>query len=259
MVMGVLSRNCRKWDDRFYVKAYQLACSGLVDKKIAKAIGVKDETFRKWVKERPALAEALEQARSRGAGTRAFMRLVSQKIPDDLKPLWEELSSDDHDKRAQAYKDVKQGDKRRAQHLFVHAFIACNFNENKAEDMLNIGTMTVAHWKRNDPHFKGLMEHIRECRKDFVENALMEKIHEGDTACIIMANKTLNKDRGYDSRITLDVQGEVEHRTTISVKDLPPDKLRELLELARQKKAAQLEHKGAIKDGAVDVEYEVKG
>jgi hypothetical protein len=259
MSMGVLSHNALKWDDRFYVKAYQLACSGMTDEKISKAIGVKNATFAKWVKERPALSEALEQARSRGAGTRAFMRLVGQKIPDDLKPLWEELSSDDHDKRAQAYKDVKQGDKRRAQHLFVHAFIACNFNENKAEDMTGIHAVTVAAWKRNDQHFKGLMEHIRECRKDFVENALMEKIYEGDTACIIMANKTLNKDRGYDSRITVDVQGEVEHRTTISVKDLPPDKLRELLELARRKKAAQLEHKGAIKDGAVDVEYEVKG
>lgn len=257
MTMGPLAKNASKWDDRFYVRCYQLARTGMTDTKIAESLQVKGETFRKWTKERPALAEALEQARSHGAGTREFMRLVSQRIPDELRPLWEELSSDDHEKRAKAYQTVKQGDKRNAQHLFVHAYIACNFNENKAMDMTGVHAQTVAVWKRNDRHFKGLLNFIKEARKDFVENALMEKIYEGETAAIVFASKTLNKDRGYDSRINIEVSGEVEHKNTIDLKRLPPEKLRELLAYARDQKSSQvakLEDRSKIEDA----EFEVK-
>lgn len=254
MTMGAMARNSCKWDDRFYVKCYQLAMSGMDDTKIARALSLKPETFYRWVKERPALKDALEQARSRGAGTRAFMRMISQRIPDDIRPLWEQLSDDDDDKRASAYATIKKGDQRRAQHLWVHAYIACNFNENKATDMTGLTNNTIALWKRNDRHFKGLLQHIKECRKEFGQNCLMDRMVEGDTAAIIFFNKTFNKDLGYDTRIQIDVKGEVEHKTSISLDALPPDKLRELLELARAKRAAQIEDRSKVQDA----EFEIK-
>lgn len=249
-----VGKNHRKWDDHFYVKAYQFAVCGMNDKQIGRALGLMEKTFYKYVKEKPALREALNEARSKGAGTRQFMRLVSNRVPDDLRDLWEELSDDDDAKRQKAYLTIKQGDKRRAQHLFVHAYIAANFNESKAVDMTGLNIHTVVQWKQKDKHFKALLAFIKESRKEFGQNALMEKISEGDTAAIIFFNRTFNKDLGYDTRIQLDVKGEVEHKNTISVKDLPPEKLRELLEIARQKKVERLEDRSKIQDA----EFEVK-
>lgn len=254
MNRGMPNDNKSKWCDTFYVKAYQLAVGGMTDHAIGRAMGVKEDTFYKWVRSKPALQDALNQARSKGAGTRAFMRMVSQKIPDDLKKLWEDLSNEDDATRSKAYTSLKDGDKRRTQSVWVHAYIVSNFNETRANEMTGIGEMTVYVWRKNDKDFKKLVEFIKQCRGDFCENALMEKIHEGDTASIIFANKTLNKDRGYDTRINVEVKGEIEHKNTISVKDLPPEKLRELLELARSKKSLpQLEDSSKIQDAEFSV------
>ncbi len=55
------------WNDKYYVRVFQLARDGMSDEEIAKSMGVDLKTFKSWRKERPALSESLRQGRSAGA------------------------------------------------------------------------------------------------------------------------------------------------------------------------------------------------
>ena len=58
---------------------------------------------------------------------------------------------------------------------------------------------------KEDPEFAAKVDAIREAQKDFVEDALIKKIAEGDTKAIIFASKCLLKDRGYNEKQQIDV------------------------------------------------------
>lgn len=75
-------------------------------------------------------------------------------------------------------------------------------NVTEACKAVNIGRTTFYRWIEDDPELKQFLHSldVAQLKKDFIENALMKKIGEGDTACIIFANKSLNKDRGYIER-----------------------------------------------------------
>jgi hypothetical protein len=52
----------------------------------------------------------------------------------------------------------------------------------------------------DDATFSQLVKEAREEKLDYIENALLKKIGEGDTTSIIFALKTLGKSRGYVER-----------------------------------------------------------
>lgn len=241
-----------KWDDHFYVLAYRTALTGETDNRIARRLGVGLATFHKWMKQKPALADALSQARARGAGLRQFMLYVGERMPSDLKPLWEMLSSDDPAVRERAVQSTHVAGRRQQQHLFIHAWIAMNFNLQKTCEATGIKPLTYKAWKKNDKQFQRLLEMVADCRGDFYENALVEKVAEGDGAAIIFANRTYNKNRGYDAKVTVEVGGQVEHKHVISVSELSTDTKRQLLEEIRKKKLTQLEDRSNI----LDAEFE---
>lgn len=54
--------------------------------------------------------------------------------------------------------------------------------------------------RRDDPVFDARCTDVEEMVKDFGEAALLKKIKEGDTTCIIFFAKTKLKDRGYTER-----------------------------------------------------------
>jgi hypothetical protein len=244
------------WDDHYYVASYRLALSGLVDTKIARSLGVKDDTFARWVKQRPALADALQQARNRGATSRAFMEQMTERMPADLQEVWRKLSSDDPVVREDGQYSLQKAGRRKQQHLFINAWVAMNFNQDRACQATGTRMATFHLWRRQDKEFKKLMDFVREARGDFYENALIEKVAQGDTTAVIFANRTYNKDRGYDSKVTVEVGGSVEQRHTITVKELSTEAKRQLLEeIRRKKELAQLEDNSKV----IDAEFSVNG
>lgn len=73
----------------------------------------------------------------------------------------------------------------------VHA--ACN--------SVGITRSLYYQWRNKDPEFAEACDAVREITYDVVESALLKKIQEGDTPCIIFFCKTKMKHRGYVERV----------------------------------------------------------
>lgn len=73
----------------------------------------------------------------------------------------------------------------------------------------NISRVTYYGWLKTDPEFKAAIEAVepKEVFVDYAENALAEKIMEGDTTAIIFALKTKGKHRGWVERKEIDHSG----------------------------------------------------
>ena len=69
---------------------------------------------------------------------------------------------------------------------------------------------TIYNWMKSDPEFEQAMKAVLEERKDFAENAMLQKIQAGDTACILFYLKTQCRDRGYIERSELAVDSAVD-------------------------------------------------
>jgi hypothetical protein len=240
-----------KWTDDNYVTAYQLARDGHPDAQIAKIIGVLPETFREWKQKRPALVNSL--ARGRGevddpvttpATVASFFEYVYNQLPEAEREVFEEIlmlhETDSGIECVEAM--LKNHGKRMRQHLFFHALVRNNFMIAQACSFVNISHRTFLNWKTRDPDFAELLETLHEYKKDFFEGALVKLVAKGDSAATIFANKTLNKDRGYGDKMTLDVQGAInhthqhehEHRLSIGELDLSIETRREILAAIKQ-------------------------
>lgn len=229
-----------KWKAEFYVLGYRLAAAGQDDSRIAKAMNVTKATLTKWHQADPAFRKALEDGRARGrkAGIKAFMQHVTDRMPDDLREIWERLSSDDDNVRKRACADVKAYEKMQQQHFYLQALVAMDFKYRAAAEAIGIEWTTACQWRMEDGDFKKLTDVMRMCLGDFYENALIELVHSGDSAAIIHASRTFNADRGYSSKDTLRIEGEVKQTHRISIKELSPETKRAMLQEMRAKREA---------------------
>lgn len=83
----------------------------------------------------------------------------------------------------------------------IEAYRQTLANASLACKACGINRDTFYTWLKNDAEFARQIEDIRNndvC--DFIEDALMNKIKEGDTTAIIFASKTRLKHRGYVER-----------------------------------------------------------
>lgn len=205
----------KKWSDGHYVTAYEQARAGLSNTQIAKALGVNLVTLKAWLKRKKYLRRAIEKGRSLSLATpdRSFADFVYGRLPQHLQELWDNLNRCDNRslgvERIEALLE-NQG-KTARQHLFVHALVASSFSKTEAMRVVNVTPRTVRLWIEEDPEFAELVDGIMECKKDFLEAGLMQLVAEGDSAATIFANKTLNRDRGYNDKQEVVVQGGIEH------------------------------------------------
>lgn len=247
-----------------YVDCYRLACDGLDNPKIADALGIKRNDFQNQLKKDKALRDALEKARKpkTGEGVRQFKSFIYDRLPRRAQKCWDALEgvekmSDEPGKRKArnaAFALIDQGSTRTRQHLFLYALVACNFMTTLACRKVGISLSDVEVWKEADPGFAKLVAGIHQHKKDFCESALMELVKERNSAAVIFANKTLNRDRGYDaSKVTIEHQGHVAHTHDINVDDLPLDVQRGLLAVM-MKQRMQLEDNRDVVDAEIVAE-----
>lgn len=232
-----------KWDDRNYVKAYELAKDGNSNRDIQKVLGCSGPTFQMWLKSKPALGEALEMARSYNSSKaiETFHDYVYEQLPPNLKQLLDEICAFEEEPNAilRVEKLLTAAGKRARQHLFLHSLVASNFNVSKACSRVNIDRTTFEHWVMREPEFAELMDEMTWHKKNFFEGSLVGLVARGDSSATIFANRTFNRDRGYNEKVTVEVEGQVNHiHAVISVDSLglPIEVRKTILNAIRQQR-----------------------
>lgn len=197
-----------KWDDSFYLRTYELAKLGLTDQEIATSLGVSAYCFTKWKQFRPALRDAVQKGRrSRpGPNEESLEQYVYNRLPHHLKELWERINAchklNNGVLRAEAM--LEEAGLRARQHLFLYALTRSGFNPSEACKRLNVRKSTLDSWVRLDPDFADLLREMHWHKGNFFESALIRKVAEGDPACIVFANRTFNRDRGYSEKVSVE-------------------------------------------------------
>lgn len=199
----------KSWKNTHYVTVYTLAKQGMASTTIAKALGVDPHTFKDWRRKDEALRDALERGRDSAETNSAetFANYVYNQLPARLKRLWDEINRCAKEangvERMEAL--LKESGESARQHLFLYALTARAFNISAACKAVNITTACFRKWCTNDPDFQMLMDEIHFHKKNFFEAALVKLVRKGDASATIFVNKTVNRDRGYNEKVDINV------------------------------------------------------
>lgn len=263
-----LKKERAKFRDEFYVRAYELARDGLGLDEIGEVLGVSPSGFRGWLNENEALRKAIKEGRAAKEGRNAkalkgYTEYVYKRLSPEVKAIWDRIvEGEEHGDggwnpdAVEAALGPFASSKKVRQHLWVHAYLTSNYNVSEACRRMNVPRKTFEVWCVRDPGFRKLFQELKEVKGDFFESALIQKVLEGDSACVLFANKTYNRDRGYNDKVTVEHQhsGSVEMITSDVLDKLPVEVKRKILEEYRRTQLALPEHEegqGDVIEGEV--------
>lgn len=237
--------NRRSFKPEFYVRSYQLAKEGMTDAEIARALGVSPNTYENWVSRDQTLKDALMQARrnrsSKERHGETFQEYVYDRLPSKLQDLWNKLEAAEKEtngvRKAEFLLDDCATPIR--MQLFFHALVQFNFNASRACRIVGISRSTLNLWIETEAGFAELIDEFFWHKKNFFEDALVDLVRRRDSAAVIFANKTLNRDRGYNEKIDVNLTGQLDVDSTqvkVADLDLSLDQLRDLRDRIRDSK-----------------------
>lgn len=241
------------WSEEFYIKIYELTLEGLGRRRVSEVLGVGLSVLRYWYDTKPALRWAIERAREKRlhqkaqkeeSTTEAFFEYCYKRLPEALHATWDRVAAlGKEGSPKERVDELFEGQGVRVrQHLFVHAMVMTNFNASEACRLIGISRKTWELWQKQDPKFNELLLEIHKIKKDWAESQLLGGVARGDAQMTIFVNRTLNRDRGYDLKQTIKVEGQVNHlhaHIDIDELELSPACRREILEAHRKRMAAQ--------------------
>jgi hypothetical protein len=233
-----------KWDDTIYVKAHILAKEGLRGKRLSSALGMSFPTFKKLKKKNSAFADAINSARAGESTVKAetFLDYIYERLPPKVKSYWDKISRWEKEENGILKIEalLAEGGMLVRMHIFMHALVSNHFNVSLACKCANISLNTLDKWVKNYPEFTMLMKHVQTFKKDFFESALVKLVGEGDSPAVIFANKTYNRDRGYNDRQEVKIEQTIEqtHLVDIGVLNLPLEVKKVILDAWRKHKQA---------------------
>ena len=238
------------WNEKNVIITYDLARTGYSQSQIALVLGITVQTFINWKRKYPLLRYALRKGyaiRKNGNGFN-FSDYVYGRLPDNLKKVWDDIHKFENEKGGIAKIEamLEKAGKRVRQCLLIHALMVDNFNLTKACEKVNITRQIFYHWKENDPEFAALADEVVECKKDFFEEHLVMLVASGDSPATVMANRTLNRDRGYGEHIKHELNGVINH-AVVRVDDLnlPLDTRKQILSsIRKQIESREVEYNG---------------
>lgn len=244
----------RAWDDSVYVKAADLARKGCKNQKIAKILGVAPPTFKRWLKEKPALREALRDARTpKESKGETFREYVYNRLPENLQELWDNIADAEGQKNSVSRIEsmlANAGEDARKR-LLVHALVNCNFNLTRALSKVNVSRRQFDRWALDDPDFGDMLNQIEEWKVDFFEDALFDLVRDRHPSAVIFALQTKGSHRGYGRKVK--VEGEVNHSGVVTHGVVGIEELSKYLSLDDRRR--MLEALRKAKDAAIPVEY----
>jgi len=244
-----------RFKDEYYVRVYQLARTGIPGKSIAIALQISFASYISWKKKFPALKKAEQlgknafQENKKGQGPiEKFYDVVYQHLAPELKTLWNKINAIERTPHGVLRIEtlLKDNGKRAHQQLFVYALTVFNFNYNRACSSTHVSKRRLDLWIETDHGFSELLDTIQWHQKNYYEGALLDLVESGDTAAIMMVNKSINADRGYNPSLNVNVNGKVQHEHVhIHVDDLDlPLETRKQILLAVRKKSNVVESNG---------------
>jgi transposase len=242
-----------KYKHEHVVEVYIAAKSGMTENQISKVLGISVHTLRVWEKKKSAFKIALEKGRAENKGKKngslSFREYVFGRLSYKNRKLWNKIIRlSKNSKKRKRPKDwieqiellLEKRGKHARQSLFMYAWVSSNFSISHALRRVNISRSTFELWKQ-DADFHTLFQEMEWHKKNFFEEYLCLLVKGGNPAATIFANKTFNKDRGYNEKIdvNMDLLGEIEHGV-ISVDHLKLDlDTRKALLKARRKQDAK--------------------
>jgi len=208
----------KKWEPIMLVHIYKMGRQKLSQSQAAASLNVAKITFETWLRQRPGCRAAWEMGYNEASMTgKSIPNIVDYcytKLPLTVRGIWDEMmdiQTDGGDPSGEATEQLlRLHGKPVRQRLFIHAIVWTNFNMNKAARLCNITFASVQSWLE-DPNFRELLKELEWQKKNFFENAFLQKVAEGDSAAIIHAVKTQLKDRGYNEKVVVEHQGIVQH------------------------------------------------
>lgn len=239
----------KKWNNFMYVRAYELAKQGLKGRNLAHALGIDYNTLVRWSDTNPAFADAIARAQGKSEDTVTnFKEYVYKHLSPDLQDLWDKINAceEDPSQRCRVNALLQQQGKHVKQQLFIHALICSNFNATEACRKVGISVFSMRRWIDEEPDFRDLLEEIHWHKKNFFEAGLVRLIEEGDSAATIFANRTVNRDRGYNDKHEVSITGKVEHTLQIDELDLPLEVRKIILEAYRRLKEGKASPAAAL-------------
>jgi len=252
-----------KYKQSMCYAVYDLAKSGHNLSSMANAIGVSLMTFSDWMKRFKSLRLAVEigtKLHDDVKRTESFYEFVVGRLPEDLVDLWNELMDSQGDPSAIKRLDrmIETHGKKARQRLFLHALVFCDFNVGKACTFVNITYQHFNIWKAKDVDFARLINEVIERKKDFVEGALLKLVRQGVPLAVVHANKTLNADRGYSTKVEVRHTGSIDvNLRTVPVANLPVtmEMKKHLLEAIRRLRQEQETDVNGPKPGVQVLEH----
>lgn len=219
-------------------EVYDYARQGMSDAEICRLTGVSAARLKTLAAGDGPVARAIRAGRAKGVGgklskrTERFSDFVYRRLPPHLRRVWDKIDPSTNPEDVLGEEDLRDllldGGPDAKKHLFLHAMIACNFNASEACRKVGVSLSAFRDWRVKDPQFAELLEEVNEHKKNFFESKLIQKVDEGDTAAVVFVNRTVNRDRGYGEKLTID------HAHTHSMATL--DRVLELLDVDTKRK-----------------------
>jgi hypothetical protein len=242
-----------KWNEEILIELYEWAKEGMHAKAIAEKMGLNFKLFRMWMRKHPSMAVALQRGYdARKASGANYEEFVHGRLSPRAKVVWDKLqevskASSRFRKPKEFFRIAREAPTRIRQELFVYAMIHNNFSASRACERVGVGGATFSNWQK-DPGFVEMLQAIQEAKKDFFESHLIKLVRQGDTAATIFANRTLNRDRGYNDKVQIDVSGTIQHTHSLEEQDLPLEVRRALLQAMRDKAQKALPKPADVQD-----------
>jgi hypothetical protein len=198
-----------KWKDSLLIPVYEMARSGMKNNQIAHSLGITTNTFNQWIEKKSVLADALKQARSSITGRAeeggSLRQFIYKRLPPTVKAKWDELFALEKQDGgwAKQLMVLEQCTRKMRQHLFFFALVHFAFSASEACRFIGISKSILHGWCQ-DRDFRELMDEIDWHKGNFYESGLVKLIRKGDSAATIFANKTFNKNRGYNDKVVVE-------------------------------------------------------
>jgi len=197
-----------KWRDINYVLIYRMLKAKLTDIEIAKSLGCSRVMYWKWHKSKPVIRKIYRMVEREQKRHESLAGWVYDQLSPELKRVWREVRDTWKDRRngsARLELLFAEHGKVARQHLLFHALVHSNFNITQAMKKLNVSKAMLDEWRETDRDFGELLEQIEWHKGNFFEGELVDLVKRGHPGATIFVNKTYNRNRGYGSRTTLDV------------------------------------------------------
>lgn len=161
------------------------------------------------------------------------------QLSEKGKRVWKELQTANSAEGIQAL--FAGENKKLRQELFIYALANTAYDLSSACRMVGIDRSLLGKWK-HDLEFIQLLEEIQWHKKNFFETSFISLAEERHPGAIIFGNKTLNADRGYSEKLQLEHKGGI-GGGGIDIEELDLDLAtrKKILEAVRFQKARKMD------------------